>query len=101
MPDINGTTFRNNAILGLLLAFGLIIGGWVLGAQIKATRLSDRYVTVKGLVERKVKSDLAIWPLTYKEAETISRRSMPRLRQTRKQSCSFSPIRTFSRTRLK
>jgi hypothetical protein len=49
MPDINGTTFRNNAILGLLLAFGLIIGGWVLGAQIKATRLSDRYVTVKGL----------------------------------------------------
>lgn len=52
----------------LLLAFGLIAGGWILGAQIKATRLADRYVTVKGLVERKVKSDLAIWPLTYKEA---------------------------------
>src|SRR5712672_2263014 len=46
----------------------MIIGGWVLGAQIKATRLSDRYVTVKGLVERRVKSDLAIWPLSYKEA---------------------------------
>ena len=56
------------ALLGLLLALGLIVGGWVLGAQIKATRLSDRYVTVKGLVERKVKSDLAVWPLTYKEA---------------------------------
>src|SRR6201993_1667378 len=59
----SGTT-----ILGLFLALGLIIGGWVLGAEIKATRLGDRYVTVKGLVERKVKSDLAIWPLTYKEA---------------------------------
>ena len=56
------------ALLGLLLALGLIVGGWVLGGQIKATRLSDRYVTVKGLVERKVKSDLAVWPLTYKEA---------------------------------
>jgi hypothetical protein len=56
------------ALLGLLLALGLIIGGWVLGAEIKATRLSDRYVTVKGLVERRVKSDLAIWPLSYKEA---------------------------------
>lgn len=55
-------------MLGLLLALGLIVGGWVLGSQIKATRLSDRYVTVKGLVERKVKSDLAIWPLSYKEA---------------------------------
>ncbi len=54
-------------LIGLLLAFGLIVGGSVLGSQIKATRLSDRYVTVKGLVERKVKSDLAIWPLSYKE----------------------------------
>ena len=50
------------------MALGLIVGGWVLGAEIKATRLSDRYVSVKGLVERKVKSDLAIWPLSYKGA---------------------------------
>jgi uncharacterized protein len=68
MSDENQTSRRDAAVLGLLLALGLIIGGWVLGAQIKATRLSDRYVTVKGLVERKVKSDLAIWPLSYKEA---------------------------------
>jgi len=54
--------------VGLFLALGMIAGGWVLGAQIKATRLSDRYVTVRGLVERNVKSDLAIWPLSYKEA---------------------------------
>jgi len=54
--------------LGVLLALGLIVGGWVLGSQIKATRLADRYVTVKGLVERTVKSDLAIWPISYKEA---------------------------------
>jgi len=59
---------RGNTVLGVLLALGLIIGGWVLGSEIKATRLGDRYVTVKGLVERNVKSDLAIWPLTYKEA---------------------------------
>ncbi len=68
MNDILKTNHTSTALLGLLLALGLIIGGWVLGAQIKATRLSDRYVTVRGLVERKVKSDLAIWPLSYKEA---------------------------------
>ena len=56
------------ALLGLLLAVGLIVGGWALGSQIKATRLGDRYVTVRGLAERNVKSDLAIWPIDYKEA---------------------------------
>ncbi len=68
MSDIYQNEGRGRALLGILVAFGLILGGWALGAQIKATRLGDRYVTVKGLVERKVKSDLAIWPITYKEA---------------------------------
>lgn len=55
------------ALFASLLALGLIIAGWVLGMQIKETRLADRYVEVKGLVERRVKSDLAIWSLSYKE----------------------------------
>jgi len=68
---MNGTNLNERGgttVLGLLIAVGLIIGGWILGAEIKNTRLADRYVTVKGLVERTVKSDLAIWPLSYKEA---------------------------------
>ncbi|MEO6911342.1 MAG: SIMPL domain-containing protein [Edaphobacter sp.] len=56
------------AVLGVCLLLGLVLGGWVLGSQIKAIRLADRYVTVKGLVERTVKSDSAIWPVTFKEA---------------------------------
>src|ERR1700689_5731681 len=71
MPQINDTNQTNRsgmALLGLLLAAGLVIGGWALGSQIKATRLGDRYVTVKGLAERNVKSDLAVWPIEYKEA---------------------------------
>jgi uncharacterized protein len=68
MNGTRQTSLGETALLGSLLAIGLIVGGWALGAQIKATRLSDRYVAVKGLVERTVKSDLAIWPLSYKEA---------------------------------
>jgi hypothetical protein len=64
---MNETT-RGRAIEGFLLMLGLILGGWILGSQIKATRLADRYVTVKGLVERNVKSDLAIWPIAFKES---------------------------------
>lgn len=61
-------TNRGAIIVGVLLALGLILGGWVLGSQIKDIRLADRYVTVRGLAERNVKADLAIWPITYKEA---------------------------------
>jgi hypothetical protein len=68
MNGISGVDRAGLALFGVLLSLGLIIGGWALGAEIKSTRLGDRYVTVKGLVERKVKSDLAIWPLSYKEA---------------------------------
>ena len=59
MSDASQNNSRGTAILGALLALGLIVGGWALGSQIKATRLGDRYVAVKGLVERRVKSDLA------------------------------------------
>jgi uncharacterized protein len=68
MNSTKQASLGETALFGSLLAIGLIVGGWALGAQIKATRLSDRYVAVKGLIERTVKSDLAIWPLSYKEA---------------------------------
>jgi hypothetical protein len=68
MNDTNYTNRGEMVPLGLLLALGLIVGGWALGTQIKATKLGDRYVSVRGLAERSVKSDLAIWPLDYKEA---------------------------------
>jgi len=55
-------------VLGVCVMLGLVAGGWLLGSQIKDMKLADRYVTVKGLVERTVKSDSAIWPVTFKEA---------------------------------
>lgn len=54
--------------MGVSLALGLVLSAWVLGTQIKAARLGDRYVSVRGLAERSVKSDLAIWPIQYTEA---------------------------------
>src|ERR1700722_13574832 len=68
MNDMKARNRGAIELLGLLLAFGLIVGGWVLGMQIKAAKLGDRYVSVRGLSERNVKSDLAIWPIEYQEA---------------------------------
>jgi len=90
--DIN----RGHVLLGLLIALGMIIGGWVLGAQIKATRLSDRYVTVKGLVERRSSPTSLSGRSLTKKLATISLCSMPRPRPTGKLSCSFLISRPFS-----
>ena len=76
-------TIRGRAIEGLLLMLGLIVGGWILGSQIKATRLADRYVTVKGLVERNVKSDLAIGQFHSRNRAPISRPSSTGARRTK------------------
>jgi len=67
-PEFRNTTVQAAGILGACLFLGLVLGGWLLGGQIKAIKLADRYVTVKGLVERTVKSDTAIWPVSFKEA---------------------------------
>jgi uncharacterized protein len=56
------------AVLGTLLAIGLIIGGLLLGTRIRDFKRADRYVEVKGLVERTVKSDSATWPISFSEA---------------------------------
>ncbi len=57
-----------STILGVLLAIGLIVGGLLLGTRIRDFKRADRYVEVKGLVERTVKSDSATWPISFSEA---------------------------------
>ena len=55
-------------MLGLLLIVGLLGGGMLLGTKIRDFKRADRYVEVKGLVERTVKSDRATWPISFSEA---------------------------------
>lgn len=72
MPSLDPArpSLASSLVLGLSLLFGLTLGGFLLGSEIRDIKLADRYVTVKGLVERVVKSDSAVWTVSFKEAGT-------------------------------
>src|SRR3984957_597613 len=67
MNDDASLLVRPFALLGALLAFGMILGGMLLGMKVRDFKRADRYVEVKGLVERTVKSDTATWPISFSE----------------------------------
>ena len=46
-----------------ILAVGIALAGLLAGNGFARARAADRYVTVKGVSEREVRADLAIWPL--------------------------------------
>ncbi len=50
------------------ICLGLIVGSFVLGKSIENSRKGEQYVTVKGVAEREVKADLAVWPIKVRIA---------------------------------
>jgi hypothetical protein len=52
-----------------ILAVGLMVGGALVGSGFGAGRSADRFVTVKGVSERNVEADLALWPLQLVTAD--------------------------------
>ena len=52
-------------IAALVLALGIIIGGFLLGDGLRRARMADRAVTVRGLAERNVTADLANWTINF------------------------------------
>jgi hypothetical protein len=53
----------------LLVAIGIAAAGWFAGDAVVRGRSADRYVTVKGVSEREVQADLALWPIQFVVAE--------------------------------
>ena len=49
----------------MLVAIGLTAAGWFVGNGFMKGRSADRFVTVKGVSEREVEADIALWPLRF------------------------------------
>ncbi len=67
MEDRTDLASRNNGFIvtAVILALGMMIGGYLLGNGLVRARHADRAVTMRGLAERNVTADLATWTIAY------------------------------------
>lgn len=56
---------KNNYFFALLVSSGIALGGWFIGDGFVKARTGDRFVTVKGISERDVMADMALWPIRF------------------------------------
>jgi uncharacterized protein len=64
-----------------LLALSIVLAGWFIGNGLTNIRTADRFVTVKGVSEREVKADLALWPIQLAITDDDVSRAQSRINQ--------------------
>ena len=52
-------------MVAAVVALGVAVAGLFIGRGFVAARTGDRFVTVKGVADREVKADLALWPMRF------------------------------------
>jgi hypothetical protein len=78
----------NNGTL-LFVAIGIALAGWFMGQGFQKGRASDRYVTVKGVAERQVKSDVVFWPLRFVSTHDDLSTAQARIKESEEEVLSF------------
>jgi hypothetical protein len=66
---MNNKDVRASLVLGAFICVGLIVLGYLLASSATKIRALSRTVEVKGLSEREVPANVAIWPIKYREAD--------------------------------
>ena len=66
---MNNKRITEAIVLGAFLCLGLIVLGYFISSSITRIKGLDRTVTVKGLSEREMPANRAIWPIKFSEAD--------------------------------
>jgi hypothetical protein len=73
----------------IIVGLGIAIGGWFIGHGFFQGRASDRYVTVKGVSERDVTADIALWPLRFIATDDNLSRAQAKIKQSHEEILTF------------
>ena len=75
------------AALGLAIAVAL--AGWFIGNGFVRGRTADRYVSVKGVSERDVSANMALWPLRFSSTDDNLARAQQKFEESRQAAVAF------------
>ena len=87
--DGNRTVILAAVIVGVSLLVGLALGGYFAGKASTRFKSDTRTVTVKGLVEKEVKADQAVWVLRFRRASEDIRDAHPKISSDREATIAF------------
>jgi hypothetical protein len=76
-------------LAAIIVAIGLGAGGWFIGSGFVHGRIETRYVTVKGVAEREVQADVALWPVRFVVADDDLGRARERSAESARQVYAF------------
>jgi hypothetical protein len=76
---------RTQLAAGIAVAVGVALGGFFIGRGFVQSRTVDRFVTVKGVAEREVKADLALWPIRFVAASNDLRQAQAEIARSTRQ----------------
>jgi len=88
-------------IIGVCLLVGLAIGGYFIGKGTTRFKSDVRTVTVKGLVEKEVKADQAVWVLRFRRASEEIKDANDKIRSDRDATIAFLKNQGFKNDDIK
>jgi hypothetical protein len=91
---------RNVLPAAIVLAAAIAAGGWLVGQGLSRFKSDTRTVTVKGLVEREVKSDLAAWALNFRRASDTLAEAHQRVAADRDAVLAFLKDKSFAEAEI-
>ena len=73
----------------LVLAIAVALAGWFIGNGFVRGRTADRYVSVKGVSERDVSANMALWPLRFSSTDDNLARAQQKFEESRQAAVAF------------
>ena len=85
-----------NALSALILGISAIVAAALIGNGLTDLRTGDRYVTVKGVAEREVNADLALWPIRFVATGSSLGEAQEKARSSRDAIMAFLKLQAIS-----